>query len=167
MKRALATAVGLGLGVVVALGLLAAVGRTAEPRFPHGAPVGPVMRPDTGAGEMLLLVVGGTYPTQADAEAANAQMPFADLAGYYVVPVDQFLGFRELIGDVGDYALVSAFRTEQGAQDFAAFAQSFGYPATILPQRVQSLGGVYAGLGQEPNAAGTGPLTHPIAASLP
>jgi hypothetical protein len=32
---------------------------------------------------------------------------------------------------------------------------------------VRSLGGVYAGLGQEANPDSTGPLTHPVPESLP
>jgi hypothetical protein len=81
--------------------------------------------------------------------------------------VAQFQGLEEQLGTPGDFALVSAFRTEQGAQEFASLAQTLGYPATILPDRVLSLGGVYAGLGQEENTTGSGPLTDPIPASLP
>ena len=62
---------------------------------------------------------------------------------------------------------MSAFRTDEGARAFVELAGSFGHPATILPERVRSLGGLYAGLGQEPNAEGSGPLSGPIADSLP
>ena len=62
---------------------------------------------------------------------------------------------------------MSVFRTDEGAQEFAEFVQSFGYPATILAERVRSLGGLYAGLGQEPNLDGTGPLLGPIPESMP
>ncbi|MEW6059829.1 MAG: hypothetical protein AB1551_06780 [Actinomycetota bacterium] len=167
MKRTVASGIGLVLGVLVALGLLAMAGHTAPQPFPNGTPIGPKMERDTGAGEMLLVVLGGVYGTRAEAEAVNSQMSFGDVAGFYVVPVAQFQGFREQIGSPGDFALVSAFRTDQGAQEFAAFAQSLGYPATILSSRVHSLGGQYAGLGQEANPNGLGPLTGPIRASLP
>ena len=105
--------------------------------------------------------------TRAAAEAANSELSFGDLQGYYVVPVGQFQGFKQEVGDPGDFALVSAFRTEEGAQDFAELAATFGYEATILPERVRSLGGLYAGLGQEANLDGSGPLLGPIAESLP
>jgi hypothetical protein len=167
MKRTLASGIGLALGILVALGLLAVAGHTAPQPHPYGTPIGPKMARDTGAGEMLVLVLGGVYPTRAEAETANSEMTFGDVAGYYVVPVAQFQGFREQVGAPGDFALVSAFRTDQGAQEFTEFAQSLGYPATILGNRVHSLGGQYAGLGQEANPNGRGPLTGPIEASLP
>lgn len=155
------------IGIIGSLGLLVAVGRTSPQPSPNGPPVGQVMAPDDGAGEMLLVVLGGVYPSRAEAEAAEAQMTFGDLAGYYVVPVAQFQGFKQQVGSPGDFALVSVFRTDQGAQEFTTFAQSLGYPATILPFRVRSLGGLYAGLGQESDPNGLGPLTHPIQASMP
>jgi hypothetical protein len=170
MKRTIATGIGLAVGILVALGIFAVAGRTAPERQPYGPPIGPKMAPDTGAGEMLVLVVGGAYQSLEEAEAANARMPFGDLAGYYAVPVDQFQGLREqlaTLGTPGEVALVSAFRTDLGAQQFAGFTRSFGHPATILVDRVLSLGGVYAGLGQEANASGTGPVTGPVPASLP
>lgn len=167
MKRIIATAAGLAVVIIASLALLASAGRTAPGQQLYEAPVGPVMAADSGAGELLLVVLGGIYPTRADAEAANDQMPFGDLAGYYVVPVAQFQGFKEEVGTPGDFALVSVFRTDLGAQEFVTFAHSLGYPATILPDRVQSLGGLYAGLGQEADPNGFGPLTHPIAESLP
>ncbi len=167
MRRTIAAVLGTILGTLVVLGLLAVAGRTAPEQHPHGQPIGPRMAADTGAGEMLVVVLGGIYETRAEAEAADAQMAFGDLAGYYVVPVAQFQGFQEQVGTPGDFALVSVFRTDEGAQGFAAFAQSLGDPATILPERVRSLGGLYAGLGQEENPDGSGPLTGPVPASLP
>ena len=71
------------------------------------------------------------------------------------------------LGQPGDFALVSVFRTQEGAQEFVELAEGFGYGATILPERVRSLGGLYAGLGQEGNLDGTGPLIAPIEESLP
>jgi hypothetical protein len=167
MKRIVASGVGLALGVVVALGLLAVAGRAAPQRHPYGTPIGPRMERDSGAGEMLVLVLGGVYATRAEAQAANTKMSFGDLAGYYVVPAAQFQGFRKQIGSRGGFALVSAFRTDQGAREFAALARSLGYPGRILSSRVRSLGGQYAGLGQEASPNGVGPLTGPTKASLP
>jgi hypothetical protein len=125
------------------------------------------MPKDTGAGEYLVAVVGGVYATEAEAEAANAEIALGDLQGYYVVPVAQFQGFRQGAGEPGAFALVSAFRTEEGAREFVELASSFGHPATILSERVRSLGGLYAGLGQESNEEGTGPLIGPVEDSLP
>ncbi len=167
MKRTILAAAGLLLGTLSALGIFAVVGRTAPQTQPYGPPIGPRMAPDTGAGEMLLVVSGGAYATRAEAEAANSRMIFGDLQGYYVVPVAQFQGFKEQAGSAGNFALVSVFRTDAGAQTFAGLARSFGYPATILSTRVRSLGGLYAGLGQEENPDGAGPLLRPIPASLP
>jgi len=167
MKRRLGIVLGL-LGVVgLSMGVLAAVGQTQPPPQDVGPPIGPLMVPDTGMGEMLILVVGGVFPTRAEAQAANDAMPFGDVSGYYVVPVAQFEGFEQGVGSPGDFALVSAFRTEQGALDFVALAQSFDYPASILPGRVRSLGGLFAGLGQEANPDGSGPLIHPVPESRP
>jgi hypothetical protein len=165
MKRTIGIAVGLVVGIVVSLALMAVVGRTDTSTQPYGPPIGPEMAADSGAGELLVVVLGGVYPTRADADRANQKMAFGDLAGYYAVPVGQFQGFRQQVGSPSDFALVSVFRTQQGAQEFADFAQLLGYPATILPDRVRSLGGLYAGLGQEADPGGDGPLTHP--ASLP
>lgn len=155
------------LGVVVAIGALATVAQTKPEPQPYGAPIGPAMAPDTGAGEQLILVVGGVYPSRAEAEAANAAIVFGDVQGYYVVPVAQFQGFREQVGSAGDFALVSVFRTEEGADAFIEMARAFEVPAVVYPQRVVSLGGVYAGLGQEAAPDGNGPLLGPVAESLP
>lgn len=165
MKRNVTTAMAWTVGVLAVVGALALIGRTI-PRHEE-PPVGPVMKPDPGAGEMLVLVVGGVYATKEEADAANAQISLGDVQGYYVVPVAQFQGFREQIGEAGEFALVSAFRTEEGAQDFVTAMQSFGYPASVAPTRVRSLGGLYAGLGQEPDPNGGGPLLHPTGESLP
>jgi hypothetical protein len=166
MKRSIGTAMALTVGFLAVMGIFALVGRAASGSEPL-APVGPQVRPDTGEGEMLVLVVGGVYATREEAVAANASMHIGDLQGYYVVPIAQFQGFRERLAVPGNFALVSVFRTDTGAQEFAAFVGSFGYPATILPVRVRSLGGLYAGLGQEGNPVGSGPLQGPIPASMP
>jgi hypothetical protein len=167
MKRGFAITAGLAVGVLASIGLMAVAARTAPEAAPYGRPIGPAIASDTGAGELLLVVLGGVYPSRLDAETANATMPFGDLQGFYVVPLAQFQGFREQLGEPGEFALVSVFRTEEGAQDFVALAATFGYPAMILPERVRSLGGVYAGLGQEPSPDGSGPLLGPVRESLP
>lgn len=167
MKRVVGAGVGIVLGAFVGLTLVAALGHTEPEPHPYGPPIGPEMPRDTGTGEMLVVVVGGVFETRAEAEAANAEMGFGDVAGYYVVPVAQFQGFEGQVGTPGDFALVSAFRTDEGAREFAELAGSFGYPATILANRVRSLGGVYAGLGQEASPDGSGPLTAPVPESLP
>ena len=158
-------------GVIATVALfasLAAVVAVARPAAqPVQPPVGPVAPRDTGAGELLLVVVGGVYPTRAEADAAAAQMTFGDVQGYYVAPVAQFQGFTQQVGEPGEFALVSAFRTQAGADAFVELAQSHGNPAFVLPERVRSLGGAYVGLGQEENPDGSGPLLGPVPESLP
>ena len=167
MKRRYAVVAGLVVGVMVSAGVMAAAAGKAPVRAPNGPPIGPALEPDTGAGELLIAVVGGVFPSRQEAEAANAALAFGDLQGYYVVPVAQFQGFRQQVGEPGDFALVTTFRTEQGAESFVELAATFGNEATILPERVRSLGGLYAGLGQEANPDGTGPLLGPVPESLP
>ena len=167
MKRTQAIVVGLVVGVTASVGVIAGAAGKAPARLPNGRPVGPVVPADTGAGELLLAVVGGVFSSRPEAEAANAALPFGDLQGYYVVPVAQFQGFRQEVGEPGEFALVSAFRTDEGARAFAELAAMLGIDATILPERVRSLGGLYAGLGQEASPDGTGPLLGPVAESLP
>jgi len=165
-KRTKTVLAGIALGLITSA-LMTATAMTAPEPQPYGEPIGPRVPRDTGAGELLLVVVGGVYPTRAEAEAANAQIVFGDLQGYYVVPVAQFQGFREQVGGAEEFALASAFRTQEGAEEFTLLAEVFGHPATILPERVRSLGGVFAGLGQEPHPDGSGPLLGPVPESLP
>jgi hypothetical protein len=165
MKRSSFWLMALVVTVVASVAAVAAVARPA-PR-PPVPPNGPEVPADTGAGELLLVVLGGVYPTRAEADRAADQMAFGDVQGYYVAPVGQFQGFRQEAGLPGDFALVSVFRTQEGAESFVQVAHGYGYPATILPERVRSLGGAYAGLGQEANPDGSGPLTGPIPESLP
>jgi hypothetical protein len=165
MKRSSLLLMTLVVTVAASVMAVAAIARPA-PRSP--APTsGPAVPADTGAGELLLVVVGGVYPTRAEAVRAAEAMAFGDVQGYYVAPVGQFQGFQQEAGLPGDFALVSAFRTQEGADSFVEVAHGYGHPATILPERVRSLGGVYAGLGQEANPDGSGPLTGPIEESLP
>jgi hypothetical protein len=155
-------------------GLEAAAAAHAQRQPP--SPPGPLdaaaprMPRDVGEGEQLVLVVGGVFATRAEAE--SAAQPFGDLQGYYVVPEAQFAGLHAQLPAVlraeggRAFALVSAFRTQQGAQEFARLAQDSGRPA-LITARVTSLGGDYAGLGQEAAPNGVGPLRHAIRASLP
>ena len=167
MKRRQAIVVGLVVGVTASAGVIAGAAGKAPARLPNGRAIGPMVPADTGAGELLLAVVGGVFSSRQEAEVANAALAFGDLQGYYVVPVAQFQGFRQEVGEPGEFALVSAFRTNEGAQAFAELAAMLGIEATILPERVRSLGGLYAGLGQEASPDGTGPLLGPVAESLP
>jgi hypothetical protein len=166
MRRIVIIAAALTMGVVGSIGALASVARPAPEPQRFGPPIGPDVPRDTGAGEMLLLAVGGVFPSRAEAEAANAEISFGDLQGYYVVPVAQFQGFEQGY-PANAFALVSVFRTEAGAREFVQMAADFGAPAVVYPQRVRSLGGLYAGLGQEAAPDGSGPLLGPVPASLP
>lgn len=165
MKRSSLLLMTLVVTVAASVMAAAAIARPA-PR-PPVPPIGPLVPADSGAGELLLVVLGGVYPTRAEAVLAADAMAFGDVQGYYVAPVGQFQGFRQQAGLPGDFALVSAFRTQAGAESFVEVARGYGLPATILPERVRSLGGAYAGLGQEANPDGSGPLTGPIEESLP
>ncbi|HET9249610.1 MAG TPA: hypothetical protein VFP13_06680, partial [Actinomycetota bacterium] len=121
---------GIVVGVLASAGVMASAGGTTPALTPERPPIGPSLSPDTGAGELLIAVVGGTFADRQDADAANAAMGFGDLQGYYVVPVAQFQGFRQQVGGAGDFALVSAFRTDEGARAFVELATAFGNPAT-------------------------------------
>jgi hypothetical protein len=165
MRRRYAVVAGIALGLVGSFLGFATVARTA-PSQVLGPPIGPEMPKDTGPGEYLVAVVGGVYGTEAEADAANAQIALGDLQGFYVVPVEQFDGLAGQLGAKGGYALVSMFRSDEGAEEFAALVRTFGFPATIVTQRVKSYGGEYAGLGQEASPDGTGPLLGPIPESL-
>ena len=165
MKRLVAVVIGLGFGGAVGVGSAAFADRSSMglPGPPaRYNPAVPSMPRDNGVGERLLMVVGGAYATQAEAEEANAltQQAFGDVQGYYVVSVDSYLGLRDAV-PAGDWALVSAFRTRAGAEEFAAAAQSVGTGAEVVGP-VVSLGGPYAGLGQEEDPGGQGPLMHPL-----
>jgi hypothetical protein len=167
MKRWFLITVGLVSAALAAGVVFAAAAFTSQEASGPDPLIGPNPPLDTGAGEMLLVVLGGVYGARDQAEAANAAMPFGDVAGYYVVPVAQFQGFRDQLAQPEDFALVSVFRTEQGAREFVDLATTFGYPARLLDTRVLSLGGLYAGLGQEADLDGSGPLLHPVPGSLP
>jgi hypothetical protein len=122
----------------------------------------PTLTEDRGAGERLVLVVGGAFATREEAEAANSGILIGDLQGFYVAPTDQFVGLDRSLGEAdGEYVLVSAFRTGRGARDFLDLVRSAGASAFITP-RLENLGFEYVGLGQEADPDGSGPLTEPI-----
>jgi hypothetical protein len=149
---------GGAMGSVVALGQEGSSGRTPA----ESDPAVPRLEQDRGVGERLLLVVGGTFPTREAAEAANDQLSFGDVQGFYVAATDQFVGLEEVLGEAADeYVLVSAFRTGRGAREFLDLTTAVGASAFVTP-RLQNRGFEYVGLGQEPDPDGIGPLTDPI-----
>jgi len=81
MKRRHAIVAGLAAGMMASAGVLAAAARTAPNPQPYGGPIGPAMASDTGAGELLIAVVGGVFDDRREAEAANEAMSFGDLQG--------------------------------------------------------------------------------------
>ena len=117
---------------------------------------------DLGAGEKVLLVVGGAFETREEAEEANETIGLGDVQGYYVAATDQFEGLRDHLGVEGaEFVLVSAFRTAQGAADYIAVARANDAPAVLTPRLVNH-GYEYVGLGQEPHPDGRGPLIGPL-----
>ncbi len=169
MKKLIIAAIAAGMGVAVALGVVA-VAATAPvelgPPALHDETV-PRMPLDLGVGERLILVVGGVYDTHGEAEEAAAALSFGELQGFYVAQINQFAGLREAVGGAGSWALVSSFRTQEGAEEFAVLAGAAGADDSIITARVQSLPGVFTGLGQERRPDGRGPLTVPVPASMP
>lgn len=198
----------------------------------------------TGVGETMLIVVGGEYPTYAQAADAAAELNFGDVQGFYIditdnyrtvgfydqtspdmktvdcataqqqvgvecppglsqlrdiqpvslryVPLSAARGFLEArassggrcgVVDLppctaawmarllsaegyqlapGQFVLLSAFRTKQGAQAFVESARIAGATEYAV-LRVRKLGGPYVGLGQEPHPDGkSGPLLAPL-----
>ena len=117
---------------------------------------------DLGAGEKVLLVLGGAFATRQEAARANTTIGFGDLQGYYVAATDQFEGLRDHLARRGsDFVLVTAFRTARGAADFIAVARANDAPAVLTP-RLLNRGYEYVGLGQEPHPDGSGPLIGPL-----
>jgi hypothetical protein len=159
------------LGVVTALGAGTGAGilmagaeeDVHQPTAPAvDDPAAPAEPQDRGAGEYLVLAVGGSFPSQEAATEANAGISFGDLQGYYVARRDQFEGIDEYLGSVrGEWVLVSAFRTEEGAADFAELAKAAGAPS-LVTGRVLNRGDRFVGLGQEAAPDGSGPQRGPI-----
>jgi hypothetical protein len=150
------------IGLAAALGTGAATGIVAtedEEPAPSGPPaVGdpsvPQEAEDRGVGE--------EFPTRTEAEEANVALGFGDVQGYYVAQRGQFQGIDDFLGPAnGDWLLVSAFRTDEGAQEFADLAAAVGAPA-LVTGRVHNEGDLYVGLGQERAPDGSGPLRGPI-----
>jgi hypothetical protein len=153
--------VALAAGTAVTTAALSRSARRMGPPALRDASV-PQTDVDVGRGERLLLVVGGSFATQEEAEAANARIRIGDLQGFYVARTDQFDGLDQVIGDpTKEFVLASAFRTSQGAREFLDLVQTGGYPAFITP-RLENLGDQYVGLGQETDPNGGGRLTDPI-----
>jgi hypothetical protein len=113
MKWKHAVVAGIAVGVLASAGLIATAAGEASVRAPDDPTFGPALPADTGAGELLIAVVGGVFPSRQEAQSANEALAFGDLQGYYVVPVAQFQGLRQGVGEPGEFALVSAFRTEE------------------------------------------------------
>lgn len=170
MKRLIATLVALGIvgGVAAVLVQSVAGGSPGVVALPPALtdPSVPSVLEDLGEEERVLLVVAGGYSSREEAEAANEGFSFGDVQGFYPVQMGQFMGLANEVPGKGGWALVSAFRTREGAEDFAEIARLAGANAHITP-RLLNKGWVYAGLGQEENPDGTGPLTEPVPASAP
>lgn len=127
----------------------------------------PSMPRDLGLGERLILVTAGTYDSRSEAEAADANFAFGEIQGFYAVPISQFEGLATELNSDRPWVLVSAFRTWDGAEAFSAVAEAAGAQPRVSTARIVSLGGDYAGLGQEPAPDGSGPLTRATRASSP
>lgn len=159
----LALVAGGGLGTVLA-------GEGGPPEGPEGAgppaavdPGAPAEVAQLGAGEEVYLVVGGVFPSKKEAEEANAAISFGELQGFYVAPVAQFRDLEAFLGAAkGDWILVSAFRTPEGAQEFLELSTAAGAPAVLTPP-VENRGYLFVGLGQERAPDGSGPLRGPVA----
>lgn len=154
------------VAALAATGVVAAVTASGAGRQP-GAPATrdpsvPRLAEDRGAGERLLLVVGGSFATRAEADRASQAIRIGDLQGFYVVQTDQFVGLDRVLGEAdAEFVLVSAFRTGRGAREFLDLVRSAGAAGFVTP-RLQNLGFEYVGLGQEADPGGSGPLTEPI-----
>ncbi len=160
------TKIAATVAALAATGAVAAVAASGpgRPPGPPGLrdPSVPQVAQDRGAGERLLLVVGGAFTTREEAELANQAIQIGDLQGFYVAPTDQFVGLDRVLGEAdAEFVLVSAFRTGRGAREFLDLVQSAGAAGFITP-RLQNLGFEYVGLGQEADPDGSGPLTEPI-----
>ena len=169
MKRLTIAGIALALGIGAAIGVQSVVGRTdPAPLGPPAIadPLTPEMPLDLGTGERVIVVIGGSYATPEEAEAANETFDFGELQGFYVLSRDQFEGLRSVFPLLRPWLLASAFRTQDGATEFAGLASMAGANLLVSP-RVTNLGGAYAGLGQEADPDGTGALNHPITASMP
>jgi hypothetical protein len=150
-----------GVGTLIGTAALSRSSRQVGPPAVRDRSL-PRVEEDKGVSEQLLLVVGGTFATREEAVAANADVDFGGLQGFYVAETDQFIGLREVLDQTADdFVLVSAFRTGKGAREFLDLAEVVGAPAFITP-RLENRGWQYVGLGQEADPDGNGALTEPI-----
>lgn len=111
--------------------------------------------PDIGTGERLALVIADEYQTEAAAEAANADITIADMAGFYVAPTGSFEGMTP-----GRWLVLTAFRTLAGALEFQELTSAADVTTRIAVAGYTGTG--YVGLGQEANPDGSGPLQGPL-----
>lgn len=149
----------------LAAGLLLSPGGASEEETGAPAthdPTVPAEDPDMGIGERILLVVGGVFSDEQEARAANRAITIGELQGFYVARVGQFVGLDGILDTTpDDHVLVSAFRTEEGAEEFLAIVRAAGADGFIT-ERLENLGPEYVGLGQEAAPDGTGPLRGPV-----
>lgn len=129
----------------------------------HSPSVEPQVVNPLGLGESLVLVVGGVYPTKAEARAA-VEASSGELQGYYLAPTDDFdvVGTSDYLTG-GQWLAASAFRTRAGADEFVTSMNGtqVGPPAMVV--QVRRTGGTAdIGLGQEANPDGSGPLVSPL-----
>jgi hypothetical protein len=162
MKRRHAIVAGLVVGVLASAGVMAAAAGKAPVRG-RVRPVDPALAPDNGAGELLIAVVGGVFPSRNEAEAANETLGFGDLQGYYVVPVAVpgvppagrragRLRARQRVPHRGGRQASRTCRVVQRRDDPARGCGASGRVRGSRP-------------GGDPD--GTGPLLGPVAESLP
>jgi hypothetical protein len=130
-----------------------------------------------GLGETLIVLVAGTYPTRAEAEAGAAAMRLGDGLGFYVDEARNYqaraiysieedsLRYRGAPGQFiqwpeSGWLALTAFRTRAGAQSLMPrirFAE-----LEVQAWQVVKLGGVYVGLGNEAHPDGSGLLIGPL-----
>lgn len=146
-------------GLLAAVATAGALVASAEDVVP-GAINDGVAPESSGDGETLLIVVGGTYGSQAEARAAAAASAprFGDVQGLYV---DAAANYDVLttgtVFPVGSWLTLSGFRTRQGVNEFLDLAGAVeAGPLTTV--QVVKHGGTFIGLGQEPSPDGLGPL---------
>ena len=77
---------GIAVGMLASAGLIATAAGNASVRAPNDRAVGPALPADTGAGELLIAVVGGVFPSRQEAESANEALAFVALCALGVAP---------------------------------------------------------------------------------
>ena len=117
----------------------------------------PTMPTDTGAGELLLVVLGGVYPTRAEAETAAAAMVFGDVQGYYVAPVGQFQGFRRTGRAPRRLRARVRVPNRGGCATFVAIAQAYGTRRRSFPSGSSASGACTRGSDRKRARTGRAP----------